>query len=762
MAGPLNRDSSNFYAHTNELGVETSWQGLREHLQAVAIGAGSRWDAAIAFSRAASKVASNAGSLAGWLHDLGKYRAEFQEMLRGLHPSNENTYHKQAGAAKAFVARHAPVAFAIAGHHGGLPDRADLKDAANGDSGLAVANSVWSIACRENPELSSLDWSIDPKLPLLQIEMLTRLVFSCLVDADWADTSAYHRNVIGLPPEPNLPELDASIWLDRVQSHIDKLSLESKSEHIRSVRAEVLNACLEKAQLPSGLFTLTVPTGGGKTLSSLAFALQHAATNQLRRIVYVAPYLSIIDQNTRVMRRALGLNEDATELFAHHSLSEADDCNDSEQSTKGNGIRRAENWQAPIIVTTNVQFFESLFSNKPAQTRKLHNLAGSVILLDECQTIPPSLLQPTCQMLRMLTETFGCTIVFCTATQPVFNHTKIPADSRIEAAEICSPEMRLFDRLRRVELEWPGTGEAMSWAQVCDRMRTHAGNKKAALAIVNSRRAARELFSELRSWQHDGSFHLSTSMCAGHRMAIIDQIRDRLKKSQPCYLVSTQLIEAGVDVDFPLVMREIAPLEAIIQAAGRCNREGLLPTIDGKPGGRTVIFRSVAARDEPRKYFPPDKWYEAGRSTLEVNFLAANHQPKIDAPEDLENYFNALYYLGNLDGNKICIDRQNLNFKTVAEKYRLIDDTSVPVVVATWESHRQLVESLIDKIRQDPSRSNFRALAPYQVNLRQHELQKAGSLVARPIENLDLLCWYGPYDDSLGMSSDQTDMLMIC
>lgn len=754
-------NSSPYFAHTNDEAVTTRWQPLREHLQAVALGASDRWRQAIAFSRTSRDSLFNAGELAGWLHDLGKYRPEFQSMLRGLHPANEKTYHKQAGTAKAAIANHVHVAFAIAGHHGGMPDCNDLKDIVQCPSGINLTNTIWPIACDENPELASMNWSNDAKLSKLEIELLSRLVFSCLVDADWDDTSAYHRKVKGHDPEPIAPELQAVQLLDRVLSHVASLARDSKDEHIKSVRADVLNACLDKASLAPGLFTLTVPTGGGKTLSSLAFALQHAATNQLRRIIYVAPYLSIIDQNTRVMRRALGLTDDAAELFAHHSLSETEDGSESERSPDSGSIRRAENWQSPIVVTTNVQFFESLFSNTPSRCRKLHNLAGSVILLDECQTIPQSLLQPTSQMLRMISETFGCTIVLCTATQPIFNHSKIPEDSRLEASEICPPNLRLFERLKRVTLEWPLRDEALNWAQVCDRMRSVVESKEAALTIVNSRRAARELFCQLKSLAIDGLYHLSTSMCARHRMLVIDEIRDRLKKSQPCYVVSTQLIEAGVDVDFPLVMREIAPLEAIIQAAGRCNREGLLPNSDGKPGGRTVIFRSVAAREEPRKYFPPDQWYQKGRSTLEVNFLAANRQPRIDSPEDLEEYFTRLYFAGDLDGNKICIDRQNLNFKKVADKYKLIDDVSVAVIVATWQSQKAIVESLIDNVRRDPSRANFRALAPYQVNLRRHELQKAGSLVARPIEKLNLLFWYGPYDDSLGMSSDHTDMLMI-
>ena len=245
-------------------------------------------------------------------------------------------------------------------------------------------------------------------------------------------------------------------------------------------------------------------------------------------------------------------------------------------------------------------------------------------------------------------------------------------------------------------------------------------------------------------------------------MQVLDDVRARLREGKKCLLVSTQLIEAGVDVDFPLVMREMAPLEAIIQAAGRCNREGRLIENGQIVKGNTIIFRSTAFRDERSRYYPPDQWYKAGLTTLETNFLAAGRLPEIDRPEDISDYYTLLFHTGLLDAKKIHQSRENLNFKKVAEDYEIIRDDSVPIVVGTWKTQIGTTEALLEAVRTDPSRANFRKLAPYQVNVRRHELASpAGAVIARPFEHLDLRVWYGAYDEQLGMSTDDTDTLMI-
>ncbi len=613
------------------------------------------------------------------------------------------------------------------------------------------------------PELAKLLLSGPPLRDDLQSDLFTRLLFSCLVDADWADTGAHDRAVKGLPPEPPLPILEPNLLLERLLEFIRQKAAACRDPIVARARTDVLIACLDAADWPRGLFSLTVPTGGAKTLSSLALGLKHAARHGLRRVIYVAPYLSILDQNANVIREALGFSRDSPEVLEHNSLSEPPGDQDKDDTFREAAARRAENWDAPIVITTSVQFFESLFSNMPSRCRKLHNIARSVVILDECQSLPPGLVAPTCAMLKHLVEEMGCTVVLCTATQPAFDHDELREHERLKATEIIPGKLDLFNRLRRVELSWPaGINETMDWRQVAQSMlEGRRSGDAAALCVVNTRRAAREVFAELGKQTSEGLFHLSTSMCPAHRLVILDRVRQRLKQHQTCYLVSTQLIEAGVDVDFPLVMRELAPLESIIQASGRCNREGLLNGEDGSPGGRVVVFRSKASVDEPRKYFPPDPWYQKGRSTLEGNFLSAGHTPRIDAPADIREYYVRLYRSGDLDASGIQNHRANHEFEAVAKAYRLIESDGSSVVVATWEEHRETIQHLMDRFRNDPSRMNYRRLAPFQVNLRRYELAKVGDLAARLDERLDLLVWYGVYDPNLGLDHEYGDMLLV-
>ena len=712
---------------------------------------------------------TTAARAAGLLHDLGKYREGFQRKLdfesRKQVPAvpREQTFHKQAGAAKAAFARHIPIAFAIAGHHGGMPNKADLLSLVKSDGGKPVADAVWPTAEAELPELKNVSLTAPPLSDNLHADLFTRMVFSCLVDADWANTGAHERVVKELPPEPAPYLLEPQLLLERLLKFIKGRAAACRDPNVARARADVLAACLDAAEWPVGLYSLTVPTGGAKTLSSLALALKHAASHGLRRVIYVAPFLSILDQNADVIRQSLGFSRESPEVLEHHSLAEPPGDENQDDTAREAAARRAENWDAPIVITTSVQFFESLFSNMPSRCRKLHNIARSVVVLDECQSLPPRLVAPTCAMLKQLVEEMNCTVVLCTATQPAFDHDELKDEERLRAAEIIPPTLDLFNRLKRVNLSWPaGTTETMNWQAVAKAML--AGRRSdcpAALCVVNTRRAARELFAEIRERTNEGVFHLSTSMCPAHRLATLDSVRRRLNDRRPCYLVSTQLIEAGVDVDFPFVMRELAPLESVIQAAGRCNREGLLNRQDGSPGGRVVVFRSQASVDEPKKYFPPDAWYQKGRSTLEANFLNAGHPPRIDAPEDIREYFTRLYRSGDLDANGIQDLRRNREFEAVAKAYQLIESDGSPVVIATWQEQRETVEALLDRVRRDPSRINFRRLIPFQVNLRHYELAKVGDLVARLDEHLDLLAYYGPYDSKLGLSHENADMLLV-
>lgn len=744
---------STYYAHTGLRADRSDWQLLRDHLAKVAQFAES-------FARDAcpgNEALIAAAKLAGLLHDLGKYRVGFQTMLScrfqnlPLPIPREQTFHKQAGAVKAATFGQIPVAFAISGHHGGMPDKIDLKNMVAPLLGEPETATVFESASRDCSAIAALSIAKPNCLSDGAAEFASRVVFSCLVDADWTDTSRHERSTKGLPPDLPPPALAAQERLGRLLGYIDERSRTCPDATMANLRADVLNACLTAAESKPGVFSLSVPTGGGKTLSGMAFALRHAETHDLRRVIYVAPYLSIIEQNAAVIRDALGLARSDPDLFEHHSLSEPFAGDDEEETINEAAIRRAENWDSPLVVTTNVQFFESLFSNQPSRSRKLHNVGRSVVLLDECQSLPPGLVAPTCGMLRQIAEQLGATIVLCTATQPAFDHERLQETERLRAREIIPQRLNLFARLKRVQMAWPAPDEKLTWTQVTERMVAEStGRRRAALCVVNTRRAAREVFAELQRLADAAALHLSTSMCPAHRLEVLQAVKGRLGSGKSCFLVSTQLIEAGVDIDFPFVMRELAPLESVIQAAGRCNREGLIK----EAGGRVVVFRSVDGA------LPLDSWYRAGTAILEQNFLAQHRHPRIDEPVDIQTYFTRLFHSGDLDAHDIQSKRFNAQFREVARSYSLIDDGGVPVVVATWKEREQEIRSLLDRLRSDPSRANFRRLAPFQVNLRRHELTRFQPFVEPLDENIDLLIWHGAYDQQRGIAENAADQLL--
>ncbi len=725
-----------FYAHSTD-GDFSTWQPLRDHLKQVA-------ELAKRLAEATDVPDLPAAAEAvGWLHDLGKYRQSFQEFIRGRTPMGSKQ-HKEAGAAWAAKAGDLPLVFAILGHHVGMPDKDCASTAVKGPDGLTVVNEVKTVALSECPQLVSLGL-VKRGEASADTDLFSRLLLSCLVDADWTDTSEHERDYKKWPLFPKPPDLKPTTRLERLLGFIAGYvyATRTKNHILAETRQRILDACLKAAESPPDLFTLTVPTGGGKTLSGLAFALKHAAVHGLRRVIYVAPYISILDQNAEVIRAALGVTERDLDVFEHQSLAELQGPILPDEKQSSAAARRAENWDSPVVITTNVQFFESLFSNKPGRCRKLHNIAKSVIILDECQTLPPDLVKPTCQMLRQLTTTLGCTVVLCTATQPAFNHETLN-EHRLTAKEIIPDHMKLFDQLKRVRIEWPARDERLPWPDVAARMT----ETESALCVVNTKKAALDLFAELKKLSRN-VFHLSTSMCPAHRMAVLATVKWRLDAKHAVFVVSTQLIEAGVDIDFPCVFREMAPLESIIQAAGRCNREGLIPDA----GGRVVVFRSEEGKI-------PKGWYEKGRNVLEAEFLAADIHPRIDEPKDILDYFGRLYWKGNLDPQNIVGMRAGAKFQSVADAYKLIADDTVPVVVATWTKHAAEIERLLDALRTRPNRANFRALAPFQVNVFRSELTRLGS--ASPLsDDVELLVWYGNYNEELGLIAEAPDLLLV-
>jgi CRISPR-associated endonuclease/helicase Cas3 len=404
-----------------------------------------------------------------------------------------------------------------------------------------------------------------------------------------------------------------------------------------------------------------------------------------------------------------------------------------------------------VIVTTNVQFFESLFSNKPGRCRKVHNIARSVVILDECQTLPPGLAAPTFGMLKQLVAPaaqggLGCSVVLCTATQPAFNHPLLKDDERLEAREIIPSGVDLFRSLKRVHVTWPKKSELpLTWAEVASRMR----GESAALCVVNTKRAARAVYDELKAVGLPGVFHLSTGMCPQHRREKLAQIRSLLDLKTPCYVVSTQLIEAGVDVDFPFVMREMGPLESVIQAAGRCNREGKLPG----SGGRVIVFWSADGK------MPPDPWYNAGRDTLRAIIAASDQGPQIDDPAAICDYFGRLYHTGSLDTDGVQELRKKFRFQAVAETYKLIADAGQPVVVATWTSGRAEIDALLSEFRARPWKSTYRKLARFQVNLLPSQRLKVQHLMHEGPSGV--LVWDGRYDEDVGIVEEMADEFII-
>lgn len=761
-----------FYGHSGTNSDYSDWQLLAEHLRRVAELARTKMVDASPLGET-----GDSAHRAGMLHDVGKYRPEFQEMIRGLRPKSAATRHKQAGAAWAFDAKLFDVAFAIAGHHGGIPDGAELKEVVCAPGGRDVANRVRDIAVEELPQLAT---PVPPTVVQdpFEFDVRVRLLFSCLVDADWTDTGQHERQSTGWPALTEATRLTrdlADALLQRVLGYIETRAMAcraaeqaahpeaapiSTERHVPTIRAQILKSARQSAVLPPGLFSMTVPTGGGKTLASLAFALEHACEHDLRRVIYVAPYLSILEQNAREMRRALGAernSRNADWVFEHHSLAEPPGSKDADEAESAAIARQAQAWDAPFVVTTNVQFFESLFSNQPGQCRKLHNISRSVVILDECQTLPPGLIEPTCSMLQGLAQYAGASIVLCTATQPAWSKRNDWPKGLDNVREIVPSELKLFDRLRRVQVDWPKMGEApLDWPVVADVM----ANEQAALCIVNTKLAARILFDELRQRTDASAFHLSTSMCPAHRLQTLDEVCRRLQQGERCHLVSTQLIEAGVDVDFPLVLRELAPVEAIVQSAGRCNREGRWWNSDGSPGGRVMVFRS-----RENKLPHGDGWYPRGRDILETRFLNNGVEPDIGNPEHMRDYFLGLYAVGKLDEREIEDLRRGVRFAAIHHgdkdrpelgRYRLIEDDTMSIVIASWKSRAVEIQGFLDQLVRSPTPRLFRELGRFQLNIRQYEKLRYGQHLCQ--ESANIWTWRGKYDERVGLLLEQDDI----
>ncbi len=718
---PAAEASTEFFAHSKPDVPTTQWQALATHLNSVA-------DLAAKFS--SPFCDRDWGLLAGLWHDLGKYQPAFQ---RYIARQGSQIEHAIVGALFASQKDDGdglswpPLAFTIAGHHGGLPNpirsesgKRGLRERMNLAASLleaAVPHVPDEIADHRLPKLPARFAVLkDPGERARSTELWIRFLFSALVDADFLDTEAFYN--------PNLrqEQLQGSSSLatlrQRLDTHIDQLA-ESTSGAVNQLRAEVLSACRDASSLPPGLFSLSVPTGGGKTLSSMSFALRHAQEHDLRRVIAVIPFTSIIEQTAKVFRGVLG----AENVIEHHSNLDPD------KETARNRLA-SENWDAPLIVTTAVQFFESLLANRPARCRKLHNIARSVILLDEAQTLPPEFMVTILELLKELTANYGCTVLLSTATQPALTRRPSLPFGLDRPREIIPNPEEMATRLRRIEVRWPKQDEVAEWPHLASELTQHSQ----ALTIVHRRQDARDLFELLPI---EGRFHLSALMCAAHRMEVLTRVKTILASGAPCRLVSTQLIEAGVDIDFPCVYRALGGLDSLVQAAGRCNREGHLEK------GEFVIFRAPTP--------PPPGAPRKGLQETEI-LLERYGDLDLEAPDRFEEYFRRLYMSLDPDKHKVQVERQGFNFVTVAHLFQLIlDDYSQPVVVPFGDGPRRL-----DQFRaQEPSRRALRRLQPYLVSVPNRDLQRLEQDGAVELIH-DMVYAVSPlfeklYDDELGL-----------
>lgn len=700
-----------------------STHALMEHLRRVAELAGEF---------AGKFEASELGRWAGLWHDLGKFHPDFQAYIAA--PGRRHgPDHSSAGAVHAAAFFH-PLAFPVAGHHGGLPSRTDLKTRLAAKRGSPPVDEALKVAQDVMGDLrppEGLEGRVPPFLGARssggtsrerRVDLFLRMVFSALVDADFLDTEAHFDPDRALR-RTGVPALD-ELW-ERFEAAQATLT-GRRVDPVNRLRHEIYKACLGAADLGPGIFALTVPTGGGKTRSGMAFALRHALRHGLDRIIVAIPYTSIIEQTANEYRTIFG---DAGVLEHHSAVATRDEDASPASYTDVWARLASQNWDAPVVVTTTVQLFESLFGNRPAACRKLHNLTRSVLILDEVQMLPVHLLAPILDVVQELSDHYSVTVVLCTATQPALREGAFQAGLR-GVREIVPDPAHYFSALRRVEFERPSPGERWSWERVATELQT----APSALAIVNTKRDA---FALLDALADPDALHLSTQMCGRHRYDTLVEVRRRLAAGEPCRLISTQVVEAGVDLDFPLVLRAMAPLDRIVQAAGRCNREGRLAT------GRVVVF-------EPEAGGAPAGVYRSGIETARV--LLADKRYDLHDPGTYETYFRQLFQVATLDARGIQAMRERFDYPAVAEAFRMIDDDGVPAVVRP-KPYRDEVDRLLALAERavEPPRSIMRALQPYLVNLRSRAVARyqAGGLLreVRP----GLWEWLGAYDSVRGL-----------
>lgn len=645
-----------FYAHSKKDESFDKWQTIEAHLKGVA-------DLSEQFGKEFSS--GTFSKISGCFHDFGKYSQEFQNRL--IHNAKK-VDHSTAGAQFVYEIYGDQfgkiISYVIAGHHGkGLPN-------GNENEASDLKNRLQKVICKYRKNIDTKYEQLDittKDFPFENLDMIDgfdlsffiRMVFSCLVDADFLDTERFMDTEKSESRKGYLP---LNILKEKLDSHLGKLG--DRKKNINIIRNRILQNCLIAADNKKGCFSLTVPTGGGKTFSSLAFALKHAINNNQRRIIYVIPYTSIIEQNAEVLRSILG--EDA--VIEHHS--------NIDPSKEHNRSKLAsENWDGSIIVTTNVQFFESLFACRGSRCRKLHNIANSVVIFDEAQMLPVDLLKPCLRTLTALTKCYNTSIVLCTATQPFLEKNKQLKEGLTDVKEIITDPQKLYNDLKRVKVNI--LKERMGTEALAEKLRKY----EKVLCIVSTKKLAFELFNQISDLSN--VYHLSSLMCPAHRSVIIKQIKADLKSKETCRVISTQLIEAGVDIDFPVVYRAIAGIDSIAQAAGRCNREGKLST-----GIVNVFFHETGT--------PPGFL----RKSAETAEIVLDHHINALSLESVEEYFKRLYQDSDLDKFQIiqelncCASELDFSFRKIAQRFQMIRNDTKSIIIPWGEEGKKRVDEL--------------------------------------------------------------------
>lgn len=713
---------NNYAAHRN---ADGNIQTLNDHLLNTA---------ALARKFASAFCAEEEAYAAGLVHDIGKSSDQFQKRLFG---ANVHTDHSTAGALEMFKRKNPLLAACVAGHHSGLPDMGS-KFSVYGDGtlfGRIKAKPGTDIEPYDNiVEETDFLPSGEIRAPLSKQEafLRTKMLYSALTDADFLDTERFMDKSITRQSGCNFESL-----LKMFLQFVSKWDV--STTEIGERRNTIRHSVADKAVMPSGMFTLTVPTGGGKTVTSMEFALRHAVLHNKQRIIYVVPYTTIIEQTQKVFEEIFG----AENVLAHYASADymiADGEDEEEADVFSMRRLAAENWDVPIVITTSVQFFESFFSCRSSKCRKLHNVSDSVIIFDEVQMLPTPVMRPCLYVVSQLVKNYKCSAVFCTATQPSLERI-LMEDNMLGArqiTELCPEPKQMYEAFRRVTYKNAGT---LPFESISDRL----SEVRQVLCIVNKKQSARELFEML---PEDGRFHLSTLMTPHDRRKTLETIRKRLESGEVCRVVSTSLVEAGVDVDFPTVYRELNGIDSIIQAGGRCNREGKRPINDS-----TVYFFLPQGINQP-KYL--------AQNACAAERVIRDHDD-ISSPEAVKAYFDFLLY--SLKGEMLdekgilkMISENPMNFRSIEAVFRMIDDENHTVIIPCEEN-----EKILDDVRRNGiCRNTLRRLGFYSVNLPKYSfdnLRNAGCLEKLPSgSNAAILTDLNRYSSQCGLCIDKTDM----